>query len=400
MAGWLGRTIAACVATAAVGSAERPAEACSPPQALSFYAEISDGPLVGVPTDGVIAFRATTYGPLDEALALLSIAVTSEGVPVPGAIETVEFGEGSDFGIEVHHLFVVWRPDGGFMPAADYVASITVQSPDDPGLFDAQITLDVATGAGPAGALALPILDGPALEAMPFPFGPRVCCEGDIGACGPDCMALDLADQATLSVEVGAGDDPMLSQSYMRALAGQQDALEPYATLDVAVRVGDVTLQRSFAEPDTAYCIAIEMVSLIDATVSAPVVACLDHGDLVLDTGPNPGFEAFAAACEAPYWEDTNEPYVPVDDTTGGDADGGDAEGSGSDGGGSDGGGSDGGDADGGDADSGSAGEEGSGDGGQDADARGCACDIDHGSPAGAPMLWLVALGIRRRRAQ
>lgn len=397
MAGWLGRTVVGCVVVAAAGGIERPAQACSPPPELDFYPQLVDRALVGVPTDGVIAFRASTLGPFDDAMALLSIEVlTQADEPVAGTIETIEIGEGTDFGVESHQIFVVWRPDAAFAASTEYVATINVQSTFDPKEVY-QTTLQISTGAGASGPLALPDLGGAELVAMPLPTGPRVCCDEDLGACFAECAALEVADQATLSVELSTGDDPMFTQSYIRSLAGTDGALEDVAVLDVASRIGDVTLQRSFPEPGQEYCIAVEVVSLIDGGVSEPMTACMVHGDLVLGGGPNPDFDAFVEGCEMPYWEDTGEPYVPGDDTTGGD----DGTDGGTDGGSADGTDTDGDSAEGGDATAeGTGAEDGSGGSGgdQSGDGGGCACALGDDAPAAGPLGLLVVLGIVRRR--
>src|SRR5690348_2213672 len=111
-----------------VAGASRPAEACSPPPDLGVWPSLGDLTIDGVPTDGVIAFRASAYGELAEALALLEIVVTLDGVVVEGAIETVLLSTNDDFGLS-HDLFVVWRPSAGFEASSTYIATITAEDP-------------------------------------------------------------------------------------------------------------------------------------------------------------------------------------------------------------------------------------------------------------------------------
>lgn len=375
----LGRSVGACVVLAVLAGSEGTAQACSPLPDLALEPWITDGAVTGVPTDGVIAFQATAYGDVEAAMGLMTIIVTGGDVTggdaeVPGTIEAVEVREGGSS----KQLFVVWRPDGGFAAASSYTANIAVLNNPEAIEPEVEIVLDVTTADGPAGALPSPTLADVELSAVAFDTGERVCC--DENNCGPTCVGVDVVDRATLSAALGLGDEPLLSQIYLRTLSGSStDALAPFTVLDVASRIGEVTLQRSFEAPGDAYCIAVEVVSFIDGGVAAPVVVCQDHGELALGSGPNPGIPEFAEGCEAPYWEETHEPYVPDGDTDGGSSEGGGSEGS-----------------------SGGA-EESSGgaEAGQDDGTSGCACDVGGGrSPwSGALMLLATAGLVRRRRS-
>jgi hypothetical protein len=356
------------VISAAVVGASRPAEACSPPEELSLYPSLADSSEARVPTDGVIAFHANATGELADVQALLSITVMQGDVEVPGAIETVVLDTREDWVIS-HDLVFVWRPTEPFAAAGQYAASVAVASPyveDDP---DPTIhTIDVTVGDGPAGAFPAPVLSGGVLDKTSEETGPRVCCEGEDGGCGFGwCQAPMVADKPVLAMTVTLGDDPVLSQSYVRMRAGVDGATEPYSVLGLGHEIGEVDLMYPFAEAADSYCLAAEVVSLIDGTVSAPVTACVDHGELELGSGPNPVFEAFLEDCEGPeVWEDTDEPYVP------GSEEGGSEEG----------------------------GSEDGGDAGLDQDARGCGCDAG-GRDSLVPGLFALAIGagLRRRRS-
>jgi MYXO-CTERM domain-containing protein len=368
----VGRSVVACVVLAVLAGSEGRAEACSPLPDLAFEPWITDGAVTGVPTDGVIAFQAGAYGDLDTAVGLMSITVTSDGAEVPGTIETVDVREASSS----HQLFVVWRPDGGFAAASSYTATIAVLSQPDAIAPGIEIVLDVTTADGPAGTLPSPLLADVELAASATETGDRVCC--DENSCGATCVGVDLFDRPMLSAALGLDDDPLLSQVYLRTLAGPSaEALEPDAVIEVASRIGDIALQRVFEAPDDAYCIAVEVVSFIDGGVSAPIVVCEDHGELVLGGGPNPNIDAFVEGCAAPYWEETQEPYVPDGDT-----DGGVEGGSGSEGGGA---------------------EESSGgaEAGQLEGSSGNACAVGGGrSPWSGALMLLAIAGLVRRRAR
>jgi hypothetical protein len=300
--------------------------------------------MTDVPTDGVIAFRASTYGGLDDALALLTIEVTQDGMPVEGAIETIDLASRDDASIEAHDIIVVWRPSAALAAEASYVATISTidgWNPEGEPIVDA---IEVTTGAGPAGDGLEASFAAPELSAVPAEAGRRVCCNDE--ACGgPVCAAEQIAEQATLAAVVVAGAGPMLTQTYLRAYAGQPGALEEIAVLGIAANVDGVTMQRSFADAADDYCVQLERVSLIDGSVTQHEEQCVAHGDLQLASTPNPDLIAFAEACSAPFWEDTGEPWVPGEDESGGsESEGSGSEGSGSEGSGSEGSGSEGGD--------------------------------------------------------
>lgn len=370
----------------------RPAEACSPPPDLSLWPDLVDGAIAGLPTDGVIAFRANSTGALEDALGLLTIEVTQDGVSIAGTIETIEISSNDDFGVESRDLFVVWRPDAALAPSTDYVATISVATAGDPEIFDSMAVLDITTGTDAAGALPQPQLGGAELGKQPFGAGPRVCCDVN-DSCGfVSCAAPEQAEQPTVTAAITAGPDPLFSQMYLRARAGTDDATEEYAVVGIAAKVDGNGLQFSFPEIAGNYCLGVEAVSLIDGSALPVVVQCVAHGDLVLESGPNPDFDSFLGQCVGdPYWEDTNDPYEPDGGSRG------------------DGGGSSGDDADNTGDDVGSLddGEDGSsglsdGDSGvdQDGTADGCACTLDDGRSQ-APGWFAVVLGaasIRRRR--
>jgi len=374
-------------------AAVRPAEACEPPPDLAIFPQVQDGALADLPTDGVIAFRAEAYGELVEAMGLLAIEVTQDGMPVDGAIETIEISTSDEFGSTRTDLFVLWRPAAAFDASTSYVATVTIANAWDPMGEPDVVMLDVTTGAGAAGALPEPSFVDAALAAMRLDAGPRVCC--DVGnSCGfAECHSPDQADQPTLTADVAAGTGPMLSQTYLRVRAGVDGATEEYAVLGIAAAVDGVTLQRSFAEAAGSYCFGAEAVSLIDGSTAEVVTSCLEHGGLQLGTGPNPNFGGFLEQCiGAPYWEDTMDPYEPGGTTgeSGGsdEADGGStADDAGTDGG---------------DETNEDEGEGESGDdsGGQTGEGDGCACEVDGGGGGvGAGLLLIVGAVARRRRS-
>jgi MYXO-CTERM domain-containing protein len=374
------RLAAALAVCGSVMAAARPAEACSPPPELALFPDLGTGVMTDVPTDGVIAFRASTYGGLDDALALLTIEVTQDGLPIEGAIETIDLATRDDASVEAHDIIVVWRPAAALEAEASYLATITTTD-----AWDSQGTpivdeLEVTTAAGPAGDGLEASFAAPELSAVSSEAGRRVCCNDE--ACGaPVCAAQEIADLATLTADVVAGEGPMLSQTYLRAYAGQPGALEEIAVLGIAANADGATIQRSFVDAADEYCLQLERVSLIDGSVTQHDEQCVAHGDLQLASAPNPDFIPFAEACSAPFWQDTNEPWIPGEDDSGGsESEGSDSEGSGSEGG----------------EESGDA--SGDATGGEDDDASGCACNVDdRSSIAPALALFVLALGARRR---
>jgi MYXO-CTERM domain-containing protein len=371
-------------------AATRPAEACSPPPNVGIYPEVVDGALEGVPTDGVIAFRANVYGELEDALALLTVEVTQDGAPVEGAIETVEHLGGPSGG----DVIVLWRPAAPFAASSDYVATITSTSPDGE-LAEVMAVLEVATGEGPAGeALTLGLVE-PAVSAVAYGAGPRVCCDDGNTCAIPLCAAPESADLPTLVAAIDVPSDPMASQTYVRLRAGVDDGTEPLSVLGLASALQDLSVQHSFEAAAGNYCFALESVSLVDGSIAPLATTCVHHGDLELGEGPNEDFASFLGQCQAdPYWEDTDEPYEPDGGSSSGD-DGDDAD-SGDDGDDADSG------DDGDDADSGDDGDEadsGSDDGGQNEDDAGCGCTVDPMPRLSTLLLLLIgALGHRRRR--
>lgn len=399
---WMARSLPLAAVAAALLIAPTPAEACSPPPSLALFPQLADGARTGVPTDGVIAFRADAYGELTEALGLLNMDVTQDGMPVAGAIETIELSTSDEFGSIRTDLFIVWRPEAAFAPSSDYVASIAVADEWDPKGLPTVTTLEISTAADAAGALPAPELLEVELGVNATGSGPRVCCD-DGNSCGfPACAALEESDHPRLGFTLGAaGDDPLATQGYVRLLAGVDDGLEAYAVAGIAAEVDGFSLQHTFDAAAGNYCIGAELVSFIDGSALPIVSQCEDHGDLELATAPNSGFDAFLEQCVGePYWEDTDEPYVP-DGGTGGDesGDGGSSGGGDADGGDADGGDADGGDADGGSGDDGSGGDGGSGQ--NDGDGGGCACRVDAERswwPGLAGLFVLGAVRAARRR--
>lgn len=373
---------------AATAGMPRPAEACSPPLESGFYPDIVAGAVDEVPTDGVIAFSAQAYGPLDVALALLSIEVTLDGVVVEGAIETVTLADyPGDY--ESHTLVVVWRPSAVLEASSQYVATVSVASELDGGEPTVTV-LDVPVGAGPVGALPVLELGEPELTAIELESGRRVCCdvEDDGGNCGfPECSAESLADQPSLSVSLAAIDDPLLSQTYVRQRLGVDGTTEAGEAFLLGRSSEPASFNHVFAEAADSYCMGFELVSLIDGSVATPVEQCADHGELELGTRDNPGLETLVESCEAPYWQDTNEPYVP-----GGEDSGEDSGGESSDSGGDEAPGTD----DGGESDDDGGSNDG---GGQDDEGKGCGCDVERDGSLMPGLLALVlGLGLRRRR--
>ena len=314
MLGWMGRGCSLLAIFAGVAGASRPAEACSPPEELSLYPSLAESTQAIVPTDGVIAFRASANGELADVQALLSITVMQGELEVPGAIETVVLSTREDWVIS-HDLVFVWRPTEPFAAAGQYTASVAVADPYVDNDLDPTIyAIDVTVGDGPAGAFPTLVLSGGALDKESSPSGPQVCCEdGNDGDCGfGNCQAPIVADHPVLAMMVVAGTDSVLSQAYVRMRAGTDGATEPVTVIGLGHEIGETQVQYAFAAAADSYCIAAELVSLIDGTVGEPVTVCVDHGELELESAPNPGFDGLLEQCiDDPYWEDTDEPYVP-----------------------------------------------------------------------------------------
>jgi MYXO-CTERM domain-containing protein len=388
----LGRLLLGLGLFASAAAAPRIAEACEPPLP-GIFPEVPDA-IDGVPIDGVIAFRASVYGTLEEQLATLTIDVVLEGdVAVAGAIETVELSSSGD----QSELIVVWRPESALAPSTAYQATITVQNPD--GLEPSVFPLAVTTGAGPVGAWPTLALDAVALDKIAAGSGERVCCDESVpGDCGTgiECQALQFAEEPQLSATLGVPADPLGSQAYVRVSAGVDDVTAPYASLGLANTLDGAGLVRAFEMAAGDYCLSVELVSLVDGLAAPAVMACLEHGTLELDSGVNPDFDPFIAQCMGTlYWEDTGEPYEPGD---GGETSG--TSGTDSGPGTSDGGVEEGTDAgvDASDTLS-EGGETNDGTGGQNDSDKGCACDADGDGSLGTGLLAL-ALGLvaRRRR--
>lgn len=379
MLGWMVRGCSLLAIFAGVAGASRPAQACSPPESLSLYPELAESTQASVPTDGVIAFRASATGELADVQALLSITVMQGELEVEGAIETIVLSTREDW-VTSHDLIFVWRPTAPLAAAGQYAASVAVSAAHvendlDPTTF----AIDVTVGDGAAGAFPAPVLSGSVLDKQSSPSGPQICCNDENeGDCGFGlCTTPVVADRPVLAMMVDAGAEPVLSQAYVRVRAGVDGATEPYVVLGLGHALGEVQVQHTFAAAADSYCMAAELVSLIDGTVGEPVTVCVDHGELVLESGPNPNLENFLELCaDDPYWEDTQEPYVP------GGEEGGSEEG-GSEEGGSEEGGS----------------EDSGGDGGLDEDARGCGCDA-RGRDSLVPglLVLMIGAGLRRRR--
>jgi MYXO-CTERM domain-containing protein len=362
---------------AGVAGASRPAQACSPPEDLSLYPNLGDSTQASVPTDGVIAFRASATGEIEDVQALLSITVMQGELEVEGTIETIVLSTREDWVIS-HDLVFVWRPTAPFAAAGQYAASVAVSDAYVDNDLDPTIyAIDVTVGDGPAGAFPAPVLSGGALDKQSVQSGPRVCCD-DYNDCGSgDCQAPIVVDQPVLAMTVAMGTESLLSQAYVRMRAGVDGTTEPVAVLGLGHEFGEAQVQHPFAAAAGSYCIAAELVSLIDGTVGEPVTVCVEHGALELGSGPNEYFDGFVEQCIAePYWEDTDEPYVP------GSEEGGSEEGGSEEGGSEEGGSEDSGD-----------------DGGLDEDARGCGCDAG-GRDSLVPglLVLVVGAGLRRRR--
>lgn len=372
--GWVSRGLGLLAVVASVAAVAPEAEACSPPESLAVYVHLSPEVVLTVPTDGVLAFRITAHGPIEEALALLSVTVVQGEEEVAGAIERVELGTSDQGGVEAHDLFIVWRSEADLVAGADYAAVVSVLEPYDPEIERQRVDVAITAGDGPAGALPVPVLEDATLGAEPVGIGQRVCCTGTDDSCGnPQCEAPVELDQAYLSASLTAGDDPMLSQAYARVLVGTDDALEALRVIGLGSEA-DGTHAHAFEEQGERYCIAVELVSLIDGTVGEPQSACVDHGELVLEERDNPEFAAFAGQCEGELqWEETGEPYEPGDGS----------------------------ESEGGSADSGSE-DSGSEDGGNlddDDTAKGCGCDVDErGSWVSGLLALVIGVGLRRRR--
>ncbi|MBC8073654.1 MAG: hypothetical protein IAG13_35355 [Deltaproteobacteria bacterium] len=371
----------------AVAGAATPSEACSPPENSGLYPQLVAGPVPEIPTDGVLAFQADAFGPLDVALALLSIEVTLDGVAVEGAIETVELSS-TEGDFESHRLIIVWRPTAELEVSAQYAAIVSIAG--EAGGPPTEIALEVPAGAGPAGVLPVLTLTDPVLSAVQVDDGRRVCCdeEDDVGDCGfPECAGESLADRPNLEVVLGAIDDPLIAQAYVRERLGVDGETEPRTSFVLGQGTDPASFRFLFDAAADSYCAGFELVSLIDGSVSTPVELCAEHGELELETVPNPGLDGVVDDCEAPYWQDTGEPYVPGGGESGGESSDGGSESS------DDGPGESSGDEAG-------ESEDGGNDGGnQDDDAKGCGCDVE-GQRSLVPGLLalVVGAGLRRRR--
>jgi MYXO-CTERM domain-containing protein len=388
MFGWFGRGCVLLATVAAVAGTSRPVQACSPPLESGLYLQIVDGPIPAVPIDGVIAFAADAYGPLDVALALLGVEVTLDGVVIEGALETVALADyPGDY--ESHYMMVLWRPAAPFEPSAQYVATVSVASEfDGP---PSVVVLDVPSAQGPAGALPVPELATAELTAVEVEAGRYVCCETESGngGCGfPECRGGSMDDWPNLTAVISTGSDPVLSQTYLRVRAGVGGETEPVANLVLDPSYDDFQLGNLFTAPADSYCLGVELVSLIDGSATAVVELCADHGELELGSRDNPGFEMLVETCEAPYWQDDGSPYVPdggSDDAGTDDSGGDEAPGT---------------DDDGGSDDDATAEDDGGTDsGGQDDESKGCGCDVDGQRSLLPGLLALgIGLGLRRRR--
>jgi MYXO-CTERM domain-containing protein len=381
-------------ATAATLSHAPDADACSPVRTPSLYPELPGADLTEVPVEGVLAFHASGYGTLEEVVALASVAVTLDGIPVSGAVESLVVDSSGEGGIESHNLFVIWRPDATLVAGSTYAATIEIA--DAGGNVQLSEDLQLTTAAEPSADPPVIGLGGVALAAARVGAGPRVCCDTG-NSCGfEECSPPAAEDRPQLSATVVGYPGPMGRQGYLRLVAGVDGTVAEYAALGLAADALAANIQRTFDEQGAEYCLGVEFVSLIDGAVTSDAPDCLSGADLVLGEGPNENFESFLGQCLGePYWEDTDEPYEP--DTGGTGTDGG------SDSGGDDSDGTGGGTADGGDADGtagegdGTAGDE----GGLDTDSRGCACDVNRSASPLPMALGLLVLGagvLRRRR--
>jgi MYXO-CTERM domain-containing protein len=368
----------------AIAGAATPSQACSPPEDSGLYPQLVAGPVPELPTNGVLAFEAQAFGPLDVALALLSIEVTLDGAVVEGTIETVELSSSTDGTYESHRVLIVWRPAAELEASAQYAATVSTESHDNEG-SPSDFALEVSTGAGPAGALPMLELTEPVLTAAQIEAGRRVCCEveNDGANCGfPECAGESLDDRPRLAFVLGAIEDPLIAQGYLRQRLGVDGETEPATSFVLAPGADPTSFSFLYEAAADSYCAGFELVSLIDGSVSTPVVLCADHGELELGSVANPGLDGVVDDCEAPYWEDTNEPYTP---------DGGESGDESSDGGES---------SDDGLGDEAGESEDGGNDGGnQDDDAKGCGCDVEQDGSLMPGLLALVlGLGLRRRR--
>lgn len=348
----------------------RTAEACSPTPDLGLDPLLVDGTRAGVPTNGVIAFRATAYGDLEAALDLLAIEVVdTDDAVVTGTIESVELSSSPGGGS--HAIYVVWRPSAPFTAGASLTARVSTVYDTVPEIEMPErtlvATLEITIGAGEAGALPVPEIGDLALAPASRPDGRAVCCALD---CGDECRTERGVDHPLLTGAVALDDATIGAQVYVRLLAGTDgSADEPIDDLGLGDDLGSADASHIFASPAARYCFGAETVSLIDGSVAAATVACIEHGSLVLGQGDSPGFAEFVETCIEPYWEDTHEPYVPG--------------GAGSEGASSSG------DAGGGDVDA----DE------DTADAKGCGCRSDAAGARGWLPLAVIGWFLARRRS-
>ncbi len=366
------------------------ARACSPIESPSVWPQLPPEQLADVPTNGVLAFHAQTFGQLDDVLAMIAVDVTLDGVAVEGAIETVTRTESSVFGEEARDLFVVWRPTAELAPDTVYDATIRFTASRFSEEESATVTL--TTASGPAGSAVQAGLIAPLLSVVAVGVGERVCCD-DGNTCGfPACAAPASEDRAQLSATIDAAAGTLARQGYVQIQHGTDESFGDPWIVGLAEDAHDANIVATLPEIGAEYCLAVEYISFIDGLGSGRLTMCMPGDALELGAGPNPTFEGMLEQCIGePYWEDTEQPYEP--DGGSGGTDGGDG---GSDG---DGDGGDGGsDGDGGD---GGSGGDGGGDGGAglDEDARGCACHVDGPSSPWTTALGLFVIGafVRRR---
>lgn len=291
------------------------AEACSPPPSEGIEVE----PLwEGVPIrrDGVLAARLTDYaGELSGADDEFTISVTREGVEVPGTVEIVEYADDDELSYARTGL-IVWRPEVDFESDV-YRVTIVVAN-------------DAWVGGEVTGETAVTVLDefAGALDAEPIDVemldtvsavgtGPRVCCDMDLG-CGEGTSCQSTMERDAVMINGTFGLDPDDGRyAYVRVLTGIDGVADQHSGWVLPGNEVSEGWGVTFAESAQSYCLAYEYVSLIDGSTTNSNIACVDHGELVLDER-EVDLEPWAANClDEPYWEESGEPWIPNGESDG-----------------------------------------------------------------------------------
>lgn len=392
-----------------IAAAPTTAEACSldPCYDLAWIAAVEPVNHAAVANDGVLVLQADMGGQsaFADLAAALTLEVTREGQPVPGALENTDVP-----GV------LIWRPGEPLLAGATYDVAGSFKNTAEAAEFGCgQAELPLAfefAAVDAAEPLAVPTV---AAEAAAIILESReladlVCCDGAF----PEVLECGGADvywnEGACAANKGVG------WLDLQVTATSPLAPATAAMLATSIRVGDVEVYRGLAPQhtlrrDAPTCIVVEQFLLSTGEKIAAAEQCLG-ADLIDDLGPQLLDPAVVLAdqCTGPLytceivdgfpvmWDETKCTDLdppPVD--TEGESSGSDGESSGSDGqpttsasaGESDSSGEPEGSSSG---DAGSDGEE------TDDSKQGCACNSGAPDPAGLLGLVVLAALARRRR--